>query len=89
MKLNKIAIITFILFLTICILTPISGDDFGNYIATRGSIFEAIDIAKLNYFGYEGRFISRIIILYTTYHKTLWNIITPGLFTLLVWWTFS
>ena len=84
MKLNKIAIITFILFLTICILTPISGDDFGNYIATRGSIFEAIDIAKLNYFGYEGRFISRIIILYTTYHKTLWNIITPGLFTLLV-----
>jgi len=87
MKLNKIALITFILFLTICILTPISGDDYGNYISTNGTIYEAISIAKSNYYTLEGRFISRIIILYTTYHKILWNLITPGLFTLLIYYS--
>lgn len=85
MKNKKIYLITFfIFFLIICILTPISGDDFGNYISTNGTITSAINIAKSYYNTLEGRFIGRIIIMYTTYHKPIWNIFTALIFTLLV-----
>lgn len=77
-------IITFLLFLIITVLTPISGDDYGNYISTNGSLKEALDIAISYYNGLEGRFIGRILIMYTTYHKIIWNILTATLFTLLI-----
>lgn len=80
---NKRIYIFFLTILVISILTPISGDDYGNYISTNGSLHEAFDIAKSYYYSLEGRFIGRIIIMFTTYHKYLWNIITPILFTLL------
>ena len=45
MKKNKCIIVAFFLMLIVCILTPISGDDYGNYISTSGKMFEAILLA--------------------------------------------
>ena len=83
LKKNKHLYIAFLLILIVCILTPISGNDYGNYISTNGKLLEAISIAKSYYYSLEGRFIGRILIMFTTYHKFLWNIITPIIFTLL------
>ena len=77
-------LITFIILLIISILTPISGDDYGNYISTDGTIKSAINLAISYYNGLEGRFVGRILIMYTTYHKLIWNILTPILFILLI-----
>ena len=77
-------ILTFIYFLVISILTPRTGDDYGNYISTNGSITSAIKLAISYYETLEGRFIGRILIMFTTYHKVIWNILTPLIFTLLV-----
>ena len=74
----------FLILLTLMIITPISGDDYGNYISTNGTLKSALDLAISYYNSLEGRFIGRIIIMYTTYHKIIWNIITPLLFTLLI-----
>ena len=81
---KKYIITTLVLMFLICILTPISGDDYGNYISTTGKLSESIDIAIHYYNVLEGRFIGRIIIMFTTYHKFLWNIITPLIFTLML-----
>ena len=83
MKKNKCIIVAFFLMLIVCILTPISGDDYGNYISTSGKMFEAISLAKSYYYSWEGRFVGRIIIMFTTYHKFIWNIITSIMFALL------
>lgn len=85
MKYTKIATLTFVLTFIICLLVPISGDDYGNYIATSGALTEAIAIAKSYYYSLEGRFIGRILIMFVTYHKMLWNILTSGLLTLLIY----
>ena len=77
LKKNKHLYIAFFLLLIVCILTPISGDDYGNYISTNGTLLEAVSIAKSYYYSLEGRFLGRILIMFTTYHKFLWNIITP------------
>ena len=77
-------LIAFIVFITICFLTPISGDDYGNYISTNGSLISSIKLAISYYNTLEGRFIGRILIMYTTHNKIIWNILTPLFFTLLV-----
>lgn len=77
-------LIAFIIFITICFLTPISGDDYGNYISTNGSLISSIKLAISYYNTLEGRFIGRILIMYTTHNKIIWNILTPLFFTLLV-----
>ena len=82
-QINKYLTLTFTLFLLISMLAPISGDDFGNYISTNGNILDAIKLAMSYYNTLEGRFIGRIIIMFTTYHKIIWNIITPIIFILL------
>lgn len=82
-KKQKTTIIFFIFLALICFLTPISGDDFGNYISTNGKLSEAISIAISYYKSWEGRFLGRIIIMYFTRHKILWNIITSVLFTIM------
>ena len=85
MKKKSVYLVTiFILFLTIFVLTPISGDDFGNYISTDGTILSSIKLALSYYNTLEGRFIGRILIMFTTYHKVIWNILTSLLLTLLV-----
>lgn len=83
MKKNNKYIFAFLLMFIICLLTPISGDDYGNYISTSGKLYEAISIAKSYYYSWEGRFVGRILIMFTTYHKFIWNIITSIMFALL------
>lgn len=68
--------------LTICLLTPISGDDYGNYVKGSQGLIEIINYTKEFYLTWEGRIVSRIILLLFTYHKFLWNVVTPFSFVL-------
>lgn len=82
-KKNKYYILVYIIFFIICILTPISGDDYGNYVKGQQGIFSIINHTKNFYLTWEGRVVSRIVILLFTYNKLFWNIITPLLFLLI------
>lgn len=73
--------IVFFVFFVISFLTPISGDDYGNYVNTYGDVLKSFQGAIGFYNSWEGRFIGRIIILIFTYHKMFWNIVTPCLIT--------
>ena len=68
-------LILFILFLIIMFLSPISGDDWGNYLVGSKGIYNSIGNAIGMYFDWEGRFVSRILINVLTYNKPIWNII--------------
>lgn len=72
---NKIYIIIFIFLLIIFLLSPISGDDWGNYLEGAQGFKHMISQAVGMYFSWEGRFISRILINILTYNKWLWNIV--------------
>ena len=80
-KINKIdiyfTISVFILFLIMCICSPLMGDDYGNYINGSGGILYTLKYAVYAYNSYEGRFISRIFLTILTYNKFIWNIINP------------
>ena len=83
-KKNRILFLVFIYSLIIFSITPIAGDDWGNYLVGEQGIIVSIRNAILMYKTWEGRFISRILISYFTYNKWLWNIINACLLTLLV-----
>ena len=73
---NKIIyIIFFIFFLTIFFLSPISGDDWSNYLEGSIGFSHMIGQAIGMYFSWEGRLVSRLLINILTYNKWLWNII--------------
>lgn len=71
----------FIFFLIIFFLSPISGDDWGNYIEGSRGLYKSITEAIGMYFSWEGRFISRVLINILTYHKVLWNIVNSFVIT--------
>ncbi len=78
MKKLKLAIpytLVFILFGIILFLSPISGDDWGNYLVGREGIYHSIGNAIGMYFDWEGRFLSRVFINILTYHKVIWNLV--------------
>ncbi len=81
LKDNRIWVGFFIFFLVIFFLSPISGDDWGNYVEGSQGIRRTIGVSLGMYFDWEGRFISRLLILFLTYHKTLWNIINAFVIT--------
>ena len=83
-KKNKWYILIYILFLIIAILTPISGDDWGNYNKFN-SIIDLINYSKGFYYSWEGRVVSRFLIGLLTYNKWLWNILLPTLMVALVY----
>ena len=68
-------LLIFIFCLIIFCLSPISGDDWGNFLVGREGIRRSFGVALGMYFDWEGRFISRVFINIFTYHKVLWNII--------------
>ena len=70
-------IIVFILFLIMCICSPLMGDDYGNYINGSGGVLYIIKYALHSYHSYEGRIMSRIFLSLLTYNKILWNILNP------------
>ena len=86
-KINKKKIFygsIFLFFLIILFLSPISGDDWGNFEVGKLGIQHSIGNAIGMYFDWEGRFISRILINILTYHKYIWNIINSLLIVLTI-----
>ena len=77
------SIIMFLLFLLICSYSPLTGDDWGNYINGSGGFFPSIKYAINSYHTYEGRFFSRIFINILTFHKEIWNFINPLMISLM------
>lgn len=74
----------FLFFITILTLSPISGDDWGNYFVGKGGLYHCFEQAIRMYFDWEGRLVSRILINILTYNKWLWNIINSILITIIV-----
>ena len=74
---------TYIIFFIICTLAPISADDYMNYVRGQQNFIGILNTTKEFYLTWEGRIISRIIILLFTPHKFLWNIVTPFLFVII------
>ena len=74
-KNNKIYIGIFLFLLLIFFLSPISGDDWGNYLEGAQGFYHMISQAVGMWFTWEGRFISRVLINILTYNKWLWNIV--------------
>lgn len=85
LKKNYPYLIIFIIFLTITFLAPRTGDDWGNYLEGALGIKHMIDQSIGMYFDWEGRFISRILINFLTYYKTIWNIINSILITSIIY----
>jgi len=71
----------FLFFILLFFLSPICGDDWGNYIEGSRGIYKSITEAVGMYFSWEGRFISRVLINILTYHKVLWNIVNSLVIT--------
>ena len=74
-------------FMFILFLSPISGDDWGNYIEGSQGIRHIFGNAIGMYFDWEGRFISRILINLFTYHKILWNIVNSLMIVGIIYYT--
>lgn len=84
MKKKIFYISIFILFIIILFLSPIAGDDWGNYIEGSKGFYHCISQSIVMYFAWEGRFVSRVLINILTYHKVLWNIINSIFITSIV-----
>lgn len=78
-------ILVFLFFVLLFYLSPISGDDWGNYLVGSEGIKHSLGVAVGMYFDWEGRFISRILINILTYNKFLWNLINAGIITGIVY----
>lgn len=81
MKKKIFFISIFVFFLIIFFLSPISGDDWGNYLVGKTGFYKSITEAVGMYFSWEGRLISRVLINILTYQKTLWNIVNSLVIT--------
>lgn len=76
MKKENIKYIILVCFFAfIFFLSPISGDDWANYLEGSQGIRHMIGNAIGMYFDWEGRFASRLLINFLTYYKFLWNIV--------------
>lgn len=80
-KTKKEYLIYFLFFLIIMFLSPISGDDWGNYLEGSLGLKNIVENAIRLYFTWEGRFISRLLINILTYNKWLWNILNSLIIT--------
>jgi hypothetical protein len=75
---NKIYTGIFLFLLLIFFLSPISGDDWGNYLEGAQGIYHMFSQAVGMWFTWEGRLISRVLINILTYNKWLWNIVNAA-----------
>lgn len=76
----KITILTFLFFLIITSLAPISGGDWNSYLIGKGGFISSIKNMNLN----DGRIISGFLINFLSYHKPLFNLIFSYLMSLFV-----
>ena len=74
-------------FAIILFLSPISGDDWGNYLVGKEGLYHSIGNAIGMYFDWEGRFMSRILINILTYNKVLWNLFNAFVIAAIVYLT--
>ena len=81
---NKILLSVLIISFIIFSITPIAGDDWGNYLTGQKGISSIVKIAISMYKTWEGRFVSRILISFLTYNKWIWNILNATLMTMLI-----
>ena len=73
---NYSYLLLFFFFFLICSLTPISNDDWQNFLVLgKNPIKYAISM----YFSWEGRIISRILIVILTHNKWIWNILSSAI----------
>lgn len=72
---NKIYIGIFLFLVFILFLTPLAGDDWGNYLEGIQGFPHIVSRTIEMYFLWEGRIVSRFLIYFMTYHKWLWNIL--------------
>lgn len=84
-KNNYIYLISFIFFLIILSLSPICGDDWGNYPIGAEGFLKILSATKDAYFSWEGRLISRVFIYLLTYYKFIFVIVTSALLTLIIY----
>lgn len=84
---RKELILYFIFFLAILFLSPISGDDWGNYLIGKHGLIYDFRSAFSLYFSWEGRLISRILINLLTYNKIIWNIANSFLIVSIIYLT--
>lgn len=82
---TKCLIGCFFLFFLFFSLTPITGDDWGNYLVGKRGLESVWNTAVTMYDTWEGRFVSRIFLDFFTYHKWLWNMINAGMITFFVY----
>lgn len=87
MKRKIFYIMIFCFFLTLLFLSPISGDDWGNFLVGKTGLIHSLGNAFGMYFDWEGRLISRILINILTYYKPLWNIINSLLITMMIYYS--
>ena len=80
-------VIIFIIFAIILFLSPISGDDWGNFLVGKQGIYHAIGNAIGMYFDWEGRFVSRVLINILTYHKIIWNLLNSLIIVLIIYYS--
>ena len=76
-------IFVFLLFLIILSLSPLSGDDWGNFVGSNGNLISSIKIAISGYKTFEGRFFSRIFINFLVSYKEIWNILNSLIISLI------
>ncbi len=80
-----IFIFTFIM----CLLTPITCDDWGNYLVGRNGLNSSIKNAIDMYSFLEGRIVSRIFLNFFTYHKLLWCILNSIQITAIIYCSYK
>ena len=82
------SIAVFVFFLCVSFLAPITGDDWGNYVAGKDGLQASWDSAINMYKVWEGRFASRFVMNLLTPNKIIWNIlnacIMSGIFYLCI-----
>lgn len=74
----RILILTFLFFLVITALCPLSGEDLGYYLISKGNIFDNIDIL-------DGRIITELLVPFFCGNKLLFNIAFSFLVSLFVY----
>ena len=85
LKKNYKYLLLFIFFLIIMFLSPICGDDWGNYLEGIQGIRHMIGQTIGMYFSWEGRILSRLLINFLTCNKVIWNFVNSALLISLIY----
>ena len=71
-----VSVLAGVFFLVICVLVPVTGDDWRNYLVGEQGLSSIWEDATIMYKTWEGRFVSRLFIDFFAYYKVLWNVVS-------------